>query len=292
MQTTWRRIDVASEREERIAAAQERLRRRRRHAEQTDSPAIAVASGEIWTLEGIDGGENLVLWVRHEGSRTHLADLLAPGLDADEIWRQVHALAVAQGWSRVSFSAYRGDEVAARLAEASGAQRVATKMQQETEGVPLPQGIATTPMSESEYAAYAARSDRSYAEELLASGAVADLGEALAEAAAAMSRLMPQGLQTPDQHLWTVRDPDDETVGVLWVHLQPERAFIYDIEMRDAVRGRGYGTQALRAAAAHARDAGRRLIALNVFGHNDGARRLYAREGYIATEVSWTAIVD
>ena len=287
MRTAWQRIDA--ERDERITAAKVRLRRRRDHAEQTETAEIAVADGEIWVCDEPDGRESIALWVRHEGPHTSLAEISTASADASTVWGAIRSLALAQGWRRVTFSAYRGDDLASAVAEHSGAQRIATKMQQLTDGVPHPQGIVVEPMSEGEYAAYAAHNDRSYAEELLASGAVQDMDAALAEAAAAMGALMPQGLQTPDQHLHTVRTPDGETVGVLWVHVQADRAFIYDIEMRDEVRGRGYGTQTLRAAAALAREAGRSRIALNVFGHNDGARRLYAREGYLETEVIWTA---
>ncbi|MEJ1086754.1 GNAT family N-acetyltransferase [Microbacterium sp. Mu-80] len=291
MQTAWHRIDDDAERDERITAARVRLRRRREHAEQTETPEIAVADGEIWVCEEPDRGESITLWVRQDGPHTSLAEISTASADSAAVWDCIRSLALAQGWKRVTFSAYRGDDLASALAEHSGARRIATKMLQITDHVLLPQGIRTEPMSELEYAAYAAHNDRSYAEELLASGSAEEMDVALAEAAAAMGRLLPQGLQTPHQHLHTVRTVDGESVGVLWVHVQADRAFIYDIEMRDEVRGRGYGTQTLRAAAALAREAGRSRIALNVFGHNDRARRLYAREGYLETEAIWTVQV-
>lgn len=34
---------------------------------------------------------------------------------------------------------------------------------------------------------------------------------------------------------------------------------------------------------------GWRRIALNVFGSNEPARRLYAREGYLESEIIWSA---
>lgn len=58
--------------------------------------------------------------------------------------------------------------------------------------------------------------------------------------------------------------------------------------MRPSVRGQGYGTQTLRFAAEQARAAGIDVLALNVFGHNDDARRLYTREGFIETEIVWS----
>ncbi|UNK72084.1 GNAT family N-acetyltransferase [Microbacterium sp. H1-D42] len=292
MDMIWRMTESEPERGERIARARDRVWAKRHQAEKTETAPVTIEDGELWIGEDADGREVIALWVRHEGPHSFLADVHAPQLGADELWSAVSALAAAEKWPRVTFSAFLGDDSAAALAVASDASRIATKMQRETSDAPMPQGVATMPMTEGEYAGYAARSDRSYAEELLASGSVADMDAALAEAAAAMGRLLPDGLQTPDQRLWTVRDPEDETVGILWVHLQAERAFIYDIEMREEARGRGYGTQALRAAAAHAREAGRELIALNVFGQNEGARRLYTREGYVATEIIWTVTCD
>lgn len=114
----------------------------------------------------------------------------------------------------------------------------------------------------------------------------------MAEAEASMARLLPDGLATPGQRLWTVCDDGGQAVGRLWVHLQEHRGFIYDIEMRESVRGQGLGTQTLRAAAAHTSEVGLRLLALNVFGSNEPARRLYAREGYTETEVIWSARTD
>lgn len=291
MERTWHRIDDESERAERIDAARARLRSRRDHAEQTESGEVAVADGEFWVCQQPDGREFITLWVRQDGPHTFLMDIDTEEADAAVVWEEIHVAAALHGWKRVTFSVYRGHELASALAEHAGAERIATKMQQMTDDAPLPEGIVAEPMSEAEYASYAARNDRNYAEELVASGAVEEMDAALAEAAAAMSRLMPQGLQTPDQHLCTVRTPDGEDVGVLWVHVQAERAFVYDIEMLEEMRGRGYGTQTLRAAAALARDAGRSLIALNVFGHNEGARRLYSREGYLETEVIRTVPV-
>ncbi len=49
-------------------------------------------------------------------------------------------------------------------------------------------------------------------------------------------------------------------------------------------RRRGYATQALRAIEEKARELGLNNIALHVFGHNDGARVLYEKVGYVVTD--------
>ncbi|GAB2514437.1 hypothetical protein GCM10027267_09060 [Paramicrobacterium agarici] len=46
------------------------------------------------------------------------------------------------------------------------------------------------------------------------------------------------------------------------------------------------------AAAAQTRRAQLPVLALNAFGSNAGARRLYEREGYVATETLWSAKVS
>ena len=44
----------------------------------------------------------------------------------------------------------------------------------------------------------------------------------------------------------------------------------------------------LDAGAVAAVELGARTLGLNVFGHNDGARALYARAGYDTTELAYT----
>jgi hypothetical protein len=57
-------------------------------------------------------------------------------------------------------------------------------------------------------------------------------------------------------------------------------AFLYDIELAPATRGRGLGRATMLAAEDAARELGADRIRLNVFGHNTAARRLYESLGY------------
>jgi RimJ/RimL family protein N-acetyltransferase len=74
---------------------------------------------------------------------------------------------------------------------------------------------------------------------------------------------------------------------VLWLdaYEQPGSAWLFEIVLDEAVRGRGLGREALRLAEAEARSRGMTQIALNVFGGNAVARRLYASSGYTETSV-------
>ena len=94
--------------------------------------------------------------------------------------------------------------------------------------------------------------------------------------------LLPNELQTPEHRFWIVEDADQQRVGILWVQLRDARheAFIYDIEMDPAQRGKGYGRQALEALEAEVRPLGITRITLNVFGGNSPAITLYQTAGY------------
>jgi GNAT superfamily N-acetyltransferase len=62
-------------------------------------------------------------------------------------------------------------------------------------------------------------------------------------------------------------------------------AWLFEIVLDEAVRGRGLGREALRLAEEEARSRGMTQIGLNVFGGNAVARSLYAGSGYVETSV-------
>ncbi len=57
-------------------------------------------------------------------------------------------------------------------------------------------------------------------------------------------------------------------------------AWVYLVEVDEALRGRGYGRGAMLLAEAEARSHGMRSLGLNVHGSNVAARSLYASMGY------------
>jgi ribosomal protein S18 acetylase RimI-like enzyme len=80
-----------------------------------------------------------------------------------------------------------------------------------------------------------------------------------------------------------VAEADGEAVGILWLGPAPSPRtgwWIYDIHVVAAQRRRGYGRALLEAAEREAQRRGADSIALNVFGGNDAARRLYESSGY------------
>ncbi|HSS67953.1 MAG TPA: GNAT family N-acetyltransferase [Nocardioidaceae bacterium] len=106
--------------------------------------------------------------------------------------------------------------------------------------------------------------------------------EALKRAETQFAELLPDGLDTETQEFFTPVD-GDESVGVLWVHFDQtdeRRAFIYDIQVWEHLRRRGYGRAIITALVDEARSRGARSIGLNVFGSNPGAKALYEQMGF------------
>lgn len=97
------------------------------------------------------------------------------------------------------------------------------------------------------------------------------------------SRLLAQGLATPDHHLFELHDDDGSAVGFLWLARLPrgqERVvFVFQIHVEPEHRRRGHARAALQAAEAWAQAEGAASLALHVFAHNTGARALYESLG-------------
>lgn len=153
--------------------------------------------------------------------------------------------------------------------------------QRETAGV-----VTLEPMTAAEYRDWLAPTLEGYAQEKVASGEWPADG-APARARREHAELLPHGAATPDHHLFTAYDRD-EPVGVLWLFVSAQRAdaFIYDIAVDEAHRGRGLGRELLAAAEEWSRERGLHSVSLHVFGHNTIARRLYDSTGYQVTDLS------
>jgi RimJ/RimL family protein N-acetyltransferase len=149
--------------------------------------------------------------------------------------------------------------------------------------------IELRPMSEVEFGTYLAAVTETYAEEQVRAGAWPPEG-ARERAEAETREMLPDGLATPDHHLYSLVTHDaDEPVGALWIMLRDRNgaleAFIADIVVFEAYRRRGYATGALAALDATARELGAGRIRLQVFGHNHAARALYEKMGYETVNV-------
>lgn len=145
-------------------------------------------------------------------------------------------------------------------------------------------GVRLDPMNGKEYEEFHAAAVEHYA------GSVAKTGvpfaTALAQAAAEIRVLLPDGLETADVLLRTARDGDD-VVGWLWIALpggnRPTMAWIHNIAVLPEHRGKGYGRAMMLAAEAEVVARGVRRLGLNVFAANTTAVGLYESLGYAVT---------
>ncbi len=150
--------------------------------------------------------------------------------------------------------------------------------------------VRLEPMTETEYAAYRERAEDSYAEGIHRSGAMS-LADARAKAVEDYARLLPDGLATAGQRLWTAFD-GSEPVGVLWLGFKDTdeglTAFGFDFEVREDLRRHGYGRAMMLAAERACRDLGVVRVGLSVFGDNLGAQALYEQMGFTVSAIQRT----
>lgn len=149
--------------------------------------------------------------------------------------------------------------------------------------------VGLIPMTEEEYRPWLEAAVRDYAEDHIKDGRWT-AENALEESAKEFNHLLPEGLATAGNYLFRIYDArQDQKVGYLWFAVQePEGrqyAFVYDFAISEPFRRRGYGSGAFEALEEKVRELGLDNIQLHVFGHNDAARALYKKLGYVETNV-------
>ena len=144
------------------------------------------------------------------------------------------------------------------------------------------------PMTADAYEKFLGWSIPDYAAEKAKAGDFA-LETALAQSAAEFKQLLPAGIATKDNYLYSIFSAEGIDVGMVWIAINAasgeSRAFIYDLYVEPTFRSRGYGTAALFAIEDEARRLGAKAIGLHVFGHNTRAQALYTRIGYQPTSI-------
>lgn len=108
---------------------------------------------------------------------------------------------------------------------------------------------------------------------------------ALERAEREQDQTLPQGVETKDHHLFTLRDDDGYDVGSIWFGRLPGDggpiAFLFLVHVEPAHRGKGRASAALRRMEEMVADLGMRTIRLHVFSANQSAVRLYRCLGYV-----------
>lgn len=145
------------------------------------------------------------------------------------------------------------------------------------------------PITDAEYAAWLDVVIPEFAEDKVAAG------QWPADRALELSRheyatLLPQGKDTPDNHLYSVLDADGRRVGTLWFVIKERAnkriAYVYDVYVVPEQRRRGHAFRAFQALEGEVLRLGLTGIALHVFGHNHAAQALYVKLGYVATNIN------
>ena len=145
-------------------------------------------------------------------------------------------------------------------------------------------------MSDGDFQTYLEEAIRDYAEEKVKAGNW-QAGEAVERSRAEFSLLLPKGLATEGQHIFSIVDSETrERVGMIWLGgiagVERPLLYIYDFVIFEAYRRKGYGKQALQLVELFAGAQGANELGLHVFGHNAPARALYQKLGYEETNVS------
>jgi len=148
--------------------------------------------------------------------------------------------------------------------------------------------ISLRSMTEEEFQAFLAQSVPEYASEKVKAGNWTP-EEAWERSRKDHATLLPEGLASPRQHLYTI-EFGGRPVGRLWLSVDPQTAggagFIYDLFVAEAFRRQGIAAEAMRLLEKEALGLGVSGLSLHVFGYNLAARALYQKLGYEITNIN------
>lgn len=154
--------------------------------------------------------------------------------------------------------------------------------------------ITFRPMNQDEFNHYEKNAILSYAEDKKQAENLS-AADALKLAQDSYRELLPQGLQSPEQHFYTLMN-DQTVIGMLWLAETKsgnnKLGFIYDFLIDEKFRGKGFGKESLTLLETYAKQLGMMAIKLHVFEHNTYARLLYEKMGFASTGRSMIKKLD
>ena len=154
--------------------------------------------------------------------------------------------------------------------------------------------VKLRPMRNDEFADWLPQMRDDYARSMIEEGGVSP--ESASQRAAAQTEQLFPGERPSAEQLVFVVEADGEAVGELWLadrdDVLQRCLFVYQIHIAEAHRGRGYGKEAMLLAEEEARRRGIDRLALNVFGRNTVARRLYRSLGYDENAIAMSKALD
>lgn len=154
--------------------------------------------------------------------------------------------------------------------------------------------VKLRPMRNDEFADWLPQMRDDYARSMIEEGGVSP--ESASQRAAAQTEQLFPGERPSAEQLVFVVEADGEAVGELWLadrdDVLQRCLFVYQIHIAEAHRGRGCGKAAMLLAEDEARRRGIDRLALNVFGRNTVARRLYRSLGYDENAIAMSKALD
>ncbi|MGV9522841.1 GNAT family N-acetyltransferase [Streptomyces griseus] len=237
--------------------------------------AVAISTDDAFGATAGVLGPLSVEWSRRRRGRGTIA-----ALAAEEVLR---------GWgcTRVRVEVPADNDPARRLAAALGYIERSRNMVKDLgpETAPLPAGLTSRAMSEEEFAAWRQEALLAYAQDWIDRGVEPE--QARRKSKADHAAHLPDGLATEGVR-FDVLVHAGEVVGHVWVALRElppggPAGFVFDVEVREEHRGRGYGRALMLLAEDTTRACGADRLGLHVFASNTPALRLYESLGYTTT---------
>lgn len=135
-----------------------------------------------------------------------------------------------------------------------------------------------------------------YAKENVAAGRWQKSGS-LSRSRRDIERLLPRGLDTENHYFFEMKVPEvKETVGMVWLSMEKSSTtstvFIYDLEIKQAFRRKGYARLALQEIENFASKNNIVNIGLHVFSNNNIAQKLYSEMGYETVSINMVKKID
>ena len=150
--------------------------------------------------------------------------------------------------------------------------------------------VKLIPMAQTDFEVYLEISIVEYADDKVRNGNWS-AEEALERSRTEFQQYLPDGLQTKDQFIYSIRDDSSgQKLGMIWVNIKSETpqhpAFIYDFRIEEHFRGKGFGRQTLAILDEMLLSMGAESVGLHVFGDNIIAQELYKKAGYEITNIN------
>ena len=139
------------------------------------------------------------------------------------------------------------------------------------------------PMNQDIYNHYITYSKNNYAQEITKARGIS-IEEAMQITNKEYDTLLPDGLQSKNQYLYTIENNENENIGIMWFSSQSNHGdnelFLCDVEVNKEYRGKGYGRESMNLLESKVKEFNMHTISLHVFLHNKIAYSLYNKIGY------------